>query len=98
MGIFSRRAITMPNMHLNKLVDDVTAKTLSDPGQDSDSLAEFLSERHLITADDSLGMEKARERVEASGIVKMMLETSATINRMVGRTIVDMHSFLLPEP
>jgi len=43
-------------------------------------------------------MERAREWVEASGIVKMMLETNVTINRMAGRTIVDMHSFLLREP
>jgi hypothetical protein len=85
-------------MHLNKLTNDVTAKTLGDSRKDSDSLAEFLRQRQLITTDDTYEMERVREHVEKSGIVKMMLETSATINRMVGRTIVDMHSFLLPEP
>jgi hypothetical protein len=51
-----------------------------------------------MTTDETYGIERARERVEASGIVNMMIETCKTINGMVGRTIVDMHSFLPPEP
>src|SRR6266851_5694543 len=98
MGIFSRRAITIPSMHLNELYNDVTAKTLGDSGKDSDSLAEFLRQRHLITTDDTYEMERVREHVEKSGIIHMMLETCNSINTMVGRTIVDVHSFLPPIP
>ncbi len=88
----------MHDLHFSKSDSDVTADTLSESRKDSASLAEFLNARHLIIADDYLGIEQARERVEASGIVNMMFETCATINGMVGRTIVDMHSFLPPEP
>jgi len=48
--------------------------------------------------DDHFGIEQARQWVEASGIINMMVETCKIINGMVGRTIVDMHSFLPPEP
>ena len=98
MGIFSRRAITTPGMHLNKLVNDVTAKTLGDSRKDSDSLAEFLRQRQLITTDDTDEMERVREHVEKSGLVHMMLETCNSINKIVGRTIVDVHSFVPPVP
>jgi hypothetical protein len=85
-------------VRLSKLHYDATAVTLSDSRTDSASLAEFLSERHLLTADDTYGIEQARGRVEASGIVNMMLETCVSINKMAGKTIVDVHSFLPPEP
>jgi hypothetical protein len=98
MGLFPKWATAIPGIRLNKLDSDVTAKTLSDSREDSASLAEFLRERQLITTDDTYGMERTRARVEESGLVQMMLETCATINKMVGRTIVDVHSFLPPIP
>jgi hypothetical protein len=98
MGILTRKPNTILDLDLSKLDCDVTANTLRESRKDSASLAEFLNARHLIIADDYLGIEQARERVEASGIVNMMIETCTTINGMVGRTIVDMHSFLSPEP
>ena len=98
MGIFSRWPITIPSMRLDKLDCDVTAKTLSDSRKGLDSLAEFLSQRQLITTDDTCGMERAREQLEETGVVHMMLETCNLINKMAGRTIVDMHSFVPPIP
>src|ERR1700730_16004351 len=98
MNIFSRRANIMPSEGLGKLECDVTAKTLRKSVEDSDSLAKFLTERQLIALDDTCGVEQARKHIEESGIVSMMLETCNSINRMVGRTIVDVHSFLPPIP
>lgn len=98
MGILTRKQNTLLDVNLSKLDSNVAANTLSESRKDPASLAEFLNARHLIIADDYLEIERARERVEASGIVSMMIETCITINGMVGRTIVDMHSFLPPEP
>jgi hypothetical protein len=89
MGTLSRRS---------DVVGDVSLTTVSDSSKDSDSLAEFLNGRNLITTDETQRMERARERVEASGIVNIMIETCNTINAMVGRTVVDMHSFVPSEP
>src|SRR6185437_7958660 len=96
MGILTRKPNAV-RLDFSKSYSDAAA-TLTDSDQDPASLAEFLNERHLITTDDYLEIERARERVEASGIVSMMIETCTAINGMVGRTIVDMHSFLPPEP
>jgi len=85
-------------MRLNKLDCNVTAKMSSDSRKDLDSLAEFLSQQQLITTDDTYGMERAREHVEETGLVDVMLETCNSINKMAGRTIVDVHSFLPPMP
>jgi hypothetical protein len=89
MGVPMKKPNAIADVYLGKLDGDV---------EDLASLAEFLNERNLIIPDEYLEIERARERVEASGIVSMMIETCATINGMVGRTIVDMHSFLPPEP
>jgi hypothetical protein len=98
MSIFSRWGNVVPSAGIGKLECDVTAKILKNSVKDSDSLAQFLTERQLITADDTCGVEQARKRIEECGIVSMMLETCNSINRMVGRTIVDVHSFLPPIP
>ncbi len=66
--------------------------------QGSASLAEFLRERQLVETDYSGAEDKSRKRIEDSGLVQMMLDTCTTINNMVGRTIVDVHSFLPPIP
>ena len=94
MGIFSRPAITRPTVPLDELECDAAAKALKDAKKVSASLLEFLQERQLIAVDDLYGVEQARERVEKSGIVQMMIETCALINKLAGRTIVDSHSFL----
>jgi hypothetical protein len=98
MGIFSKRAATILDVRLSNLACDVTDQTLSDSRNDPASLAEFLRERQLIPTDDTYGVERARERVEEAGIVRMMLETCDLINKLVGRTIIDVHSFLPPIP
>jgi hypothetical protein len=69
-----------------------------DAGIESASLAEFLKERQLIQTDDPQAADRGRERVEKSGLLTMMQETCATINRLVGRTIIDVHTFLPPDP
>jgi len=99
MGIFSRGATTIPGttVRLNKLGCDTT-KVLNDAKKGSASLMEFLMERQLIAVDGTYRVEQARERVEKSGLVQMMIETSALVNRLAGRTLVDLHSFLPPEP
>ena len=98
MGIFSKRAATILDVRLSNLDCDVTEQTLSDSRNDPASLAEFLRERQLITTDDTYTIERARERVEEAGIIRMMLETCDLINKIAGRTIVDVHSFLPPIP
>src|SRR5258708_29172937 len=98
MGIFSKRAAAILDVRLSNLDCDVTEQTLGDSRKDPASLAEFLRERKLITTDDTYTMERARERVEESGIVRVMLETCDLINKIAGRTIVDVHSFLPPIP
>src|ERR1700733_14556016 len=100
MSIFSRSATTIPGttVPLDKLGCDTTTKALKDAKKGSASLLEFLQERQLITADDTHEIERVRERVEKSGIVPMMTETCALINKLAGRTIVDVHSFLPPIP
>lgn len=98
MGIFSKRAATILDVRLSNLDCDVTEQALSDSRNDLASLAEFLRERQLITTDDTYTIERARERVEATGVVRMMLETCDLINKIAGRTIVDVHSFFSPIP
>jgi hypothetical protein len=85
-------------MPVNELDHGQEAQAARESRTDSTSLAEFLRERHLIHTDDRFAVERGRERVEKSGLLTMMQETCATINRLVGRTILDMHSFLPPDP
>jgi hypothetical protein len=66
-------------------------------GKQPATLAEFLRERQLISADESSVIEEGRELVEKSGLLRIMLETSKAINEMAGRTIVDVHTFLPPD-
>src|ERR1700733_1004195 len=100
MGIFPKWITTIPEatVRLDELHCDATAKALKDAKKGSASLLEFLQERQLIIADDTYEIERVRERVEKSGIVPMMIETCALINKLAGRTIVDVHSFLPPIP
>jgi hypothetical protein len=83
-------------MRVNELEQE--SKEAQDAGIESASLAEFLRERQLIPADDSYSLERGRERVEKSGLLPMMQETCAAINRLMGRSIIDVHTFLPPEP
>ena len=93
MGIFSKTSATILGVRLSKLDG-----TLIDSRKGTDSLAEFLGERQLIATDDSYEMERARERVEQAGIVRMMLDTCDFINNIAGKTIVDAHSYRPPIP
>jgi hypothetical protein len=98
MSILIRKPNTIRHMHLSDLGFGIPLKTESDSRKEPASLVEFLNERSHITTDDYLRMEWASKRVEASGIVSMMMDTCTTINRIAGENIVDMHSFLPPEP
>ena len=98
MGILIRKPDTIREMHLSDLDSDETQKTLSDYRKDLASLVEFLHERRLIIVNDYLEIERAKQQVEGSGIVNMMVETCTPINRIAGGNIVDMHIFLSPEP
>jgi hypothetical protein len=99
MGIFSRWAVTIPDAggRLDERDDNNAAKALREVSSGSASLEQFLRERQLIPVDDTYAIDQARKRVERSGLVGMMQETCAAINEMVGRSIVDAHSFLPPE-
>jgi hypothetical protein len=98
MGIFSNRATTILGVRLGNLDCEVAERTLSYSRKSAASLAEFLTERHLIATDDTDSMDRARQRVEETGVVQMMIETCALFNKIAGRTIVDAHSFLPPIP
>ena len=98
MGIFSKRAAAILDVRLSNLDCDVAERTLRDSRKDPASLVEFLRERQLIATDDTYTIERARQRVEEAEIVDIMLETCQVINKMAGKTIVDVHSFLPPIP
>jgi hypothetical protein len=100
MGIFSRWTSTIHGAtgRLDELDRDHVAKALRDVRAGSESLAQFLKERQLIPASDTFALERGRERVERSGLLRMMQETCAAINELGARTIVDAHTFLPPEP
>jgi hypothetical protein len=99
MGIFSRWTSTIHGVtgRLDELDRDHVAKALREVRAGSESLAQFLKERQLIPASDTFALERGRERVERSGLLRMMQETCAAINELGGRTIVDAHNFLPPE-
>jgi len=100
MGIFSRWTSTIHGApgRLDELDRDGVAKALREVRAGSPSLAKFLKERQLIPASDTFALERGRERVERSGLLRMMQETCGAINELAGRTIVDAHTFLPPEP
>jgi len=98
MSTLINKPNTIRDLYPSDLGDDSTPKTGRDSRNDPASLVEFLNARSLITTDDYLRMEWARKRVEASGLISTMMETCTTINKIAGENIVDMHSFLPPEP
>jgi hypothetical protein len=95
-GILMKKSNTIDEMNLRKLDLRGTPPPKVSP-KDASSLGKFLHERNLIISDDYPEVQRARDRVEASGLVGMMMETCSTINRIAGENIVDMHSFLPPE-
>jgi hypothetical protein len=100
MSIFSKLITTIPGtaVSINHLKFDPTAKSSNDSTKGSASLTKFLKERQLIAVDETCEVDQARERVEKSGVVQLMNETCTLVNKLAGRTIVDVHSFLPPEP
>jgi hypothetical protein len=100
MGIFSRWTVTEPGAPrpVDDANDDHLARVLSDVREGSASLAQFLKEQHLLPTDDDFAFERGRERVEKLGLLRLMQETCAAINELAGRTIVDAHCFLPPNP
>jgi hypothetical protein len=77
---------------------DPLAKALREVRDGSASLAQFLRERSLISANEGDALQRGRERVEESGLLRMMQETCTAINELAKRTVVDSHSFLAPDP
>jgi hypothetical protein len=100
MAIFGRWTSTIPEdlERLDDLGRDPLGKALREVREGSASLARFLRERQLIRASDRDALERGRERVEKSGLLRLMQETCTAINELAGRTVVDAHSFLPPEP
>jgi hypothetical protein len=100
MGIFSRWTVTDPGdaRGLDEPDREHVERALRDVRSGSASLAEFLKEQHLLPTDDDYAFERGRERVEKLGLLHLMQETCGTINELAGRTIVDAHSFLPPDP
>ena len=94
MGIFSRWTSTIHGAtgRLDELDRDHVAKALRDVRAGSESLAQFLKERQLIPASDTFALERGRERVERSGLLRMMQETCAAINELAEGTVVDAHT------
>ena len=93
MGMFSKKSATILGVDLDKLDG-----TLIDSRKDTSSLVDFLRDRQLVTKDDSYELEKVRERVEQAGVVRMMLETCDLINKIAGKSVVDVHTYLPPIP
>jgi hypothetical protein len=98
MGIFSRKTEIIPGAGLRKLEIVAETKSLNGSKTGSESLEAFLTEHQLISNDDPYAIERTRKRIEESGLVHTMVDTCNSINKMVGRTIVDVHSFLPPIP
>src|ERR1700733_3942658 len=98
MGIFSKWASTIPvsTVPLDELEQNPTSKVLREVRDNSDLLEQFLKEPKIMPPEDAYAEEIAREGVEESGVVAIMMETCAAINELVGRTIVDAHTFLPP--
>jgi hypothetical protein len=100
MGIFSRWTITDPGAPkgMDEPEPDHVARALRDVREGSASLTQFLKERHLLATDDDFAIERGRERVEKMGLLRLMQETCGAINGLAGKTVVDAHSFLPPDP
>jgi hypothetical protein len=100
MGILGRFASVLPGITNGSIGsdDDPLAKTLREVRNGSASLSHFLRERHLISSNEGDALERGRQRVEKSGLLRMMEETCTAINELAGRTVVDAHSFLAPDP
>jgi hypothetical protein len=100
MGIFSKWGGTSPvaSLRLDELNRGHETQTMRNVRNETSSLAEFLRERQLTTVDNSAAVEKGREIVEKSALLPLMFETCTAINTMAGETIVDVQSFLPPEP
>jgi hypothetical protein len=100
MGIFSKSAsaILGPSGRVDELNRESATKTQRNTTIESASLAQFLKDRQLLPASDASAFDQGRERVEQSGLLRLMQETCGVINSMAGRTIVDAHTFLPPDP
>ena len=98
--MFSRRlfAPKEANGWIDEQGQDREPPELLKARQGSLPLLKFLQERQLVPLDESTTIERGRKRVEESGLLSIMMETCASINRLVGRTIIDVHSFLPPDP
>lgn len=99
MSIFSRWALTPCGA--DECPSD-RGRERKEAGRDarngSASLVQFLEEQQLIPMNETQAIERGRKRVEESGLLQIMFETCAAINRLAGRTVVDVHSFLPPDP
>jgi hypothetical protein len=84
MDIFSRWTSTLHGAtgRFDELDRDHVAKALGEVRAGSASLAQFLKERQLMPASDTFALERGRERLERSGLLRMMQETCAAINEL----------------
>lgn len=62
------------------------------------SLMEYLEDQNLLQKDSALPLEEMRREVEASVLLKNMEGTAGKINQAAGSLLIDVQSYLWPEP
>jgi hypothetical protein len=62
------------------------------------SLMEFMEDQNLLQKDPALPLEDLRKELESSSLIKDMESTAGVINEAAGSLLVDVQSFLWPEP
>lgn len=62
------------------------------------SLREFMENQNLVQKETALPLEDLRKEIEAGALLKDMERTAAVINQAAGSLLVDVQSYLWPEP
>lgn len=62
------------------------------------SLMEFMEDQNLVQKAPSLPLEDLRKEIEASALLKDMESTAGVINQAAGSLLIDVQSYLWPEP
>lgn len=62
------------------------------------SLREFMEDQNLLQKDPALPLEDHRRAFESSPLIKDMESTAGLINEAAGSLLIDVQSFLWPEP
>lgn len=62
------------------------------------SLMEYMEDQNLLQKEPVLPLEDLRKEVEACALLKDMESTAAKINQAAGSLLIDVQSYLWPEP